>query len=120
MPLDALLDSHDGLGLADLIRRGEIAATELLTAVIARIEARDPTVNAVVHRFYDAARAELAAGPPAGPFAGLPFLLKDLYTFQNGRPCGNGSRWMADYRAPFDDPLTARWRAARIPRPPSP
>ncbi len=114
MPLDALLDDHDGLALADLIRRGEVSALEILESVIARIEARDPAVGAVVHRFYDDARAELAAGTPEGPFAGLPFLLKDLYSFQRGRPCGNGSRWLADYRAPFDDPMAARWRAAGL------
>jgi Asp-tRNA(Asn)/Glu-tRNA(Gln) amidotransferase A subunit family amidase len=114
MSLDALLDDYDGLGLADLIRRGEVAAAEVLEASIARIEARDPAVNAVVHRFFDAARAELKEATPAGPFAGLPFLLKDLYSFQKGRPCGNGSRWMADYVAPFDDPMVMRWRAAGL------
>lgn len=114
MSIDTLLDSCDGLGLADLIRRGEISSLEVLDAVIARIEARDPAINAVVHRFYDEARVELTAATPDGPFAGLPFLLKDLYTFQRGRPCGNGSRWLADYRASFDDPLVARWRAAGL------
>jgi Asp-tRNA(Asn)/Glu-tRNA(Gln) amidotransferase A subunit family amidase len=114
MSLDALLDDHDGLALAELIRRGEVSAPEILETVIARIEARDPSVNAVVHRLYDDARAELADGTPEGPFAGLPFLLKDLYTFQKGRPCGNGSRWLKDYRAPFDDPMTAQWRAAGL------
>jgi len=112
--IDPLLDSHDGLALADLIHQGQVSPLEILEAVIARIEARNPALNAVVHRFYDAARAELAAGPPAGPFAGLPFLLKDLYTFQPGRPCGNGSRWLKDYRAPFEDAMTARWRAAGL------
>ena len=101
MSLDALLDDHDALALAALIRRGEVSPLDLLEPVIARIEARDPAVNAVVHRFYDDARAELAAATPDGPFAGLPFLLKDLYTFQTGRPCGNGSTWLKDYRAPF-------------------
>ncbi|GAB4369902.1 MAG: amidase [Kiloniellaceae bacterium] len=114
MPLDALLDDHDGLALADLIRRGEVSTLEILEAVIARIEARDPTVNAVVHRAWDAARAELAAGPAEGPFAGLPFLVKDLYSFRKGWPCGNGSDWLAGYRAPFDDPMVARWRAAGL------
>ena len=114
MPLDALLDDHDALALAALIRRGEVSPLEILEATIARIEARDPAVNAVVHRCYDAARAELAAGDFEGPFAGLPFLLKDLYTFRRGQPCGNGSRWLADYRAPFDDPMTAGWRAAGL------
>ncbi|MGF1629988.1 MAG: amidase [Kiloniellaceae bacterium] len=114
MSIDGLLDDHDGVGLAELIRQGEVSSPELLEAAVARIEARDPTVNAVVHRFYDAARAELAAGGPGGTFAGLPFLLKDLYTFRKGRPCGNGSRWMADYLAPFDDPMVARWQAAGL------
>ena len=114
MSLDGLLDSHDGLGLAALIRSGEIAAPELLEAVIARIEARNPQVNAVVHRLYDHAKSALAAGTPSGPFAGLPFLLKDLYTFRRGLPCGNGSRWLADYRAPFDDAMAARWDAAGL------
>ncbi|NIA71891.1 amidase [Pelagibius litoralis] len=109
-----MLDSHDGLALAGLIRQGEIAAEELLEAVIARIEARDPAVNAVVHRLYDQARAELAEGPPAGIFAGLPFLLKDLYTFRRGVACGNGSRAFAGYVAPFDDAMVQRWRAAGL------
>lgn len=113
-PLDSLLDSHDGLGLADLIRRGEIAAAELLEAVIARIEERDPATNAVVQRLYDQARADLTAVPPEAVFAGLPFLLKDLYTFRRGAPCGNGSRWFQDYVAPFDDAMVARWRGAGL------
>ncbi len=113
-PLDSLLDSHDGLGLAALIRRGEIAAPELLEAVISRIEARNPAINAVVHRLYDQAHADLAEVPPDSVFAGLPFLLKDLYTFRRGVPCGNGSRWFKDYVAPFDDAMVARWRAAGL------
>jgi Asp-tRNA(Asn)/Glu-tRNA(Gln) amidotransferase A subunit family amidase len=114
LSVDALLDDHDALALAALIRRGEVAHLEILEAAIARIEARDPALNAVVHRCYEEARAELASGVPEGPFAGLPFLLKDLYTFRRGQPCGNGSRWMADYRAPFDDPMVARWQAAGL------
>ncbi|HMA14499.1 MAG TPA: amidase family protein, partial [Kiloniellaceae bacterium] len=114
MSIDALLDDHDALALAALIRRGEVSPLEILEACIARIEARDSDVNAVVHRRYDEARAELTAGTPDGPFAGLPFLLKDLYTFRRGQPCGNGSDWLAGYRAPFDDPMVARWQAAGL------
>ncbi|MGD1878432.1 MAG: amidase family protein, partial [Kiloniellaceae bacterium] len=112
MSLDALLDDHDGLALADLIRRGEVSPLEVLDAVAARIDARNPAVNVVVHTNYEEARAELAAGPVEGPFAGLPFLVKDLYSFRKGWPCGNGSDWLADYRAPFADPMVAGRRAA--------
>lgn len=114
MSIDALLDNHDALALAALIRRGEVTPLEILDATVARIEARNPAVNAVVHRCYDEARAELAGGVPQGPFAGLPFLLKDLYSFRRGQPCGNGSRWLAGYRASFDDAMAARWRAAGL------
>ena len=114
MSIDALLDDHDALGLAALIRRGDVAPLEILDATVARIEARNPAVNAVVHRCYDEAHAELADGLPDGPFAGLPFLLKDLYTFRRGQPCGNGSQWLNDYRAPFDDAMTPRWRATGL------
>ncbi|HEY9550475.1 MAG TPA: amidase family protein, partial [Kiloniellaceae bacterium] len=114
MSIDALLDDHDALALAALIRQGEVSPLEILEVTIARIEARDPAVNAVVHRCTDEARRELAGGVPDGPFAGLPFLLKDLYTFRRGQPCGNGSRWLADYRAGFDDAMAARWRAAGL------
>src|SRR3546814_17757980 len=85
--------------LAALIRRGEVTPLEILKATIARIEARNPAVNAVVHRCTDEARAEFAKGIPDGPFAGLHFLLKDLSSFRPGPPCGNGSRWFADSRA---------------------
>src|SRR3546814_18039175 len=97
--------------LAALIRRGEVTPLEILKATIARIEARNPAVNAVVHRCTDEARAEFANGLPDGPFAGLPFLLKDLYSFRRGQPCGNRTRWLADYRPPFEHPGTARGRA---------
>ena len=46
-------ERYDALGLADLVRRREVTAEELLEAAIARVEARNPTVNAVVQRLYD-------------------------------------------------------------------
>ena len=72
------LDRYDALGLADLVRRREVAAETLLDRAIARVEAVNPQINAVVLHHYDHARRQLAEGPPQGPFAGVPFLLKDL------------------------------------------
>jgi len=71
-------ESYDGLGLAGLVRSGDASAAELLDAAIARVEARNPDLNAVVSRLYDQARAAVAAGLPDGPFTGVPYLLKDL------------------------------------------
>ena len=40
-------ESYDGLGLAGLVRSGDVSATELFDAAIARVEARNPELNAV-------------------------------------------------------------------------
>jgi len=107
-------DRYDGLGLAALIAKGAVSADEVLEAAIARIEARNPALNAVIHRMYDEARRAIAAGLPEGPFHGVPFLLKDLYTFAKGAPCGNGSRLFADFVAEFDDEMVTRHRRAGL------
>jgi amidase len=71
-------DQYDGIGLAELVRRREVTPDEVLEAAIARVEARNPAVNAVVSRLYDEARAAIRAELPVGPFTGVPYLLKDL------------------------------------------
>ncbi len=114
MPVFPEYETFDGLGLAALIRQGEIGAEEVLEAAIERIEARDPKVNAVVHRLYDKARREIERGLGDGPFAGVPFLLKDLYSFCQGAPLGNGSHLFDGYTAEFDDESTQRYRRAGL------
>src|SRR5207244_11511816 len=88
--------NYDALGLADLVRRRLVTATELLEAAIARVEARNPVVNAVVLRLYDHARTAIADGLPDGPFRGVPYLLKDLTATLAGVPMTRGSRFFAD------------------------
>jgi len=69
-------DRHDGLGLAGLVARGEVAPAELCEEAIRRAEALNPRLNAIVTPMYDIGR-RAAAGPlPEGPFRGVPFLLK--------------------------------------------
>ena len=58
---------YDGLGLAELVRKGEVSASELAEAAIERIERHNPTLNAVVHKAYDEARETAASELPAGP-----------------------------------------------------
>jgi amidase len=71
-------ERYDGLGLAGLVKDGTVSASELLEAAMERVEQRNPVVNAVVDRMYDQAKAAIAAGLPSGPFAGVPYLLKDI------------------------------------------
>ena len=68
----------DGLALAALVRERKASPLELVECAIARIEATNPALNAVVHKMYDRARAAAAEPLPDGPFAGVPMLLKDL------------------------------------------
>lgn len=107
-------EQHDGMGLARLIAAGEVSAAEVLAAAIERIEARNPRLNAVIHRMDDLARAAVDAGLSSGPLAGVPFLLKDLGLFLAGRPLSNGSRLFRDFVPPHDATLVSRYKAAGL------
>ena len=111
---DSWYDDLDGTGLAAAIRRGEVTAVEAVDAAIARIEAVDPLVHALVAERFDAARAE-AAGPRAeGPFAGVPYLVKALGAQVAGLPTSRGSRLWADDVAAADSLAVSRARAAGV------
>ena len=103
---------HDGIGLGELVRRGEVTPAELVDEAISRIEAHDGKLNAVVTRLFDQARAAAKAGPPSGPFAGVPFLVKDLLATMEGVPTGSGNRLLRSLPAPSDSELVRRWRAS--------
>ncbi|MDP6345268.1 MAG: amidase, partial [Alphaproteobacteria bacterium] len=104
----------DGIGLAQAITKGELSAEEVLEAAIARAEAVNPTINAVVHAQYDQARQRLAEGPGDGPFQGVPYMLKDLGAFDAGQPCTFGSRLWADFVPDHDATYTERCKAAGL------
>lgn len=89
-------ERYDALGLADLVRRRTVSPEELLETAIARVETRNPAVNAVVMPLYDYARRAIAAGLPDGPFRGVPFLVKDLTAAVADVPMTRGSRFFAD------------------------
>src|SRR5262245_23733248 len=105
---------HDALGLADLVRRGKVSASEVCDAAIARIEAVNPTLNAVIARRFDQARAEargVAPGPDR-PFAGVPVLLKGLVQAHRDLPWAEGSRFLVDLRPDATSEFAARMEAA--------
>ena len=107
-------EQYDALGLAELVRQRQVTPQELLEAAMARVEARDGTINAVVTKMYDQARAAIAAGLPAGPFTGVPFMLKDLGVLYAGVRTSNGSRIFSDFVADHDSTLVARYKAAGL------
>lgn len=105
---------YDGLGLAQLVAKGEVTPAELTEAAIERIERHNPTLNAVVYKGYDDAR-RAAAGPlPDGPFKGVPFLIKDLGVQVAGWPRTSGSRFSAHQADTADSGLVARYRQSGV------
>lgn len=106
----------DATDLAALVAMGELSPSELVETAIAAILEVDPEVEAVVHPLYDRARAAAAAELPAGPFRGVPMVVKDLDGALAGAPYTMGSRFLRDYVAPKDSELIARYlRAGFIP-----
>jgi amidase len=105
---------HDGLGLAALIRAGEVSVDEVFAAACAGIEADNPVLGAVVRTRFEQAAREGRGVDPAAPFAGVPTLTKDLLMAIGGEPLAFGSAAMAEWRAPEDSSLVTRLREAGL------
>ena len=97
----------DATDLAALVRSGAASPVELVDDAIARIEHLDPTINAVIHERFVAARAEAAGQIPDGPVRGVPILVKDLgcQIADETNALGNRALAAADARATHDSYL---------------
>ena len=107
-------EGFDAVGLAGLVRSGEVAGSEVLEAAIERVEALNPAVNAVVLRMYDQARAAVQGRRPDGALAGVPYLLKDLGVLAAGTVTSWGSAFFRDAVADHDSEIVARMRRAGL------
>jgi amidase len=108
------LATIDAMGQAALVRRGVVTAVELVEAAIARIERLNPLLNAVVTREDERALAAARGELPAGPFTGVPYLLKDLAVEWEGVRFTEGSRFLRDNVSRHDQELTTRLRRAGL------
>ncbi|MGA0601009.1 amidase [Caulobacter sp. KR2-114] len=106
--------AHDAIGLADLIRRREVSALEVLEAALARTADTNPKVNAVIRLLEDEARAAAAGPLPDGPLAGVPYLIKDLGALMKGVPTTIGSRLFQDNVPAADSAVVAGYRRAGL------
>jgi amidase len=105
----------DGMGLAQLVQRGEVTPAQLVEAAIERIEALNGRLNAVVERADEMARAASAGVDRSLPLAGVPFIAKDMNIEVAGLHLTSSCRWLASLPAAAEDaPLAARWRAAGL------
>jgi len=114
MSIESLYSEKDGLGLAELVRQGEVTPLELVEEAIRRIETLNPKLNAVIHTMYDQARAAAQSEPPDGPFKGVPFMLKDLLAEYAGEPLRSGSRFLKDYVSVQDSELVRRFKSTGV------
>ncbi len=105
---------YDGLGLAELVRKGEVSPAELVEEALTRIDRHNPTLNAVVYDARDQAREAVKSELPNGPFRGVPFLIKDLGCPVAGMPRTSGSRFLKDEIPAADGELTRRYRATGV------
>jgi amidase len=102
----------DATAQADLVRRGDVSAAELMEAAIGRIEAVNPRLDAVIRTRFDQARAEAAGELPDGPFRGVPILFKDLGCTVQGEATAFGVGPMRDLAWPATSYLAEAFRAA--------
>ena len=105
---------YDGLGLAELVKNGEVSARELVEEAIRRTEAVNGELNAVITTMFDSAleRAQQPLGE--GPFAGVPFLMKDFVAEVAGVPFFEGSDFLAGYIPREDSELYQRFCRAGL------
>ncbi len=103
--------SYDGLGLAALVRKGQVSPDELVETAQKAIDTVNPTLNAVIGRIEPRAPAV----DRSAPFYGVPFLIKDLALHAEGVACDMGSRLVAgSFVSPHDTDLMRRFREAGV------
>ena len=114
----------DATAQAELIATSEATSTELVDAANERIERLDGDINAVIMRWFDRARAQAAAFDElplqsdhrTTPFAGVPFLIKDLGIHAAGMPITSGNRAALEAQplSTHDSYLMERFRDAGL------
>ncbi len=105
---------YDGLGLAELVRRREVSSRELVDCAIDAIERLNPDLNCVVQQLRDHALGEIRRGLPAGPFQGVPFLVKEFGMHFKGMKTSAGSKLAAGIEFDSDTELMKRCKKAGL------
>jgi amidase len=99
--------THDGIGLADLVARKEVTPKELAEAATAAAEKVNSRINAVLQTFPGQEYG-------SGPFAGVPFLIKELVLHAKGVRCDMGCKLAQGFLPSEDTELMARFRKAGL------
>lgn len=103
--------AHDAVGLAELVKLGTVGADELMAAAQARTAAVNDKINAVV---VDVDPPAVSPSGAEGPFAGVPFLVKDLHQDVAGYPTSGGSRSLSTTMVTEHADVVQRWLDAGL------
>ncbi|WP_334150989.1 amidase [Hyphomicrobium sp.] len=117
MASESLLKTYtnsDALALAEMVRKGDATPAELVEAAITVIEQLNPKLNAVIHKLYDMGRDRAATIDRTAPFAGVPWLLKELASSWEGAPLTNSSSYFRNLVATNDSEAVRRMKAAGL------
>ncbi|MBW1868493.1 MAG: amidase [Deltaproteobacteria bacterium] len=104
----------DATAQAELVRKKEVTAVELVEAAIDRMERLNPKLNAIVTPMYELAVENARGRLPEGPFSGVPYLLKDLLASYAGVPMSLGSKLLRNFVPDHDSELVARIKRAGL------
>jgi amidase len=107
-------ESLDAVGLAGLIRSGEVTADEVRDVASRALEDAGTELNALTGPVFTDPPGYERGEPPTGPLAGVPFVIKDSGPFARGVPFGLGSRAIRGAVAMADHELMTRFRAAGL------
>ena len=106
MPItDSLLKTYadaDGLELGRMVTEGEVTPAELVECAVTTIERLNPELNAVIHKLYDMGRKAAETVDRSAPFAGVPYLLKELASSWEGAPLTNSSYFLKAIQEDLD------------------
>ena len=89
--------SCDGVALANLVRRGETSPKELAALFMEAVEKVNPRINAIIEVYSDRVKGTGDQAVFTGPYAGVPFLMKDIGAHEAGRRQESGSRLMKGF-----------------------
>lgn len=112
-PIPKDLAAYDATAQAELVAKRRASPLELVDAAIARIQKLNPQLNFLAADNFEAARVRAKIGKPQGPFAGVPYLVKDLLEYPRV-PFRRGSRMLANKIGVATPPLVERQEASGL------
>jgi len=106
---------HDAIALADLVKKKQVTAKELVSQAAAAVQRLNPKLEAVLALYDDVLADPDADGPNRdGRLYGVPMLLKDLGSGLKGRKLEAGSKLFKDNVVKATDPSVGNYLLAGL------